>query len=178
MPAPTETLAAFAALLDYPGQVTLAEIEQLARTIQAAVPDARADLDSFVAFVRAYSPPELEEIYTSTFDGNAECALEVGWHLYGEAYQRGVFLVQMRDRLRRLGIEESTELPDHLTHVLRALARLDGAEHDRLARIAVMPAVAKMRDGLQARSSAYQALLQALLVTLEQATSVSVGGSS
>ena len=63
-------------------------------------------------------PSALEEAFTGTFDVNPACALEVGWHLFGEEYARGMFLVRMREELRKYGLAESSELPDHVSHVL------------------------------------------------------------
>jgi len=39
-----------------------------------------------------------------TFDINPACALEVGWHLFGEDYMRGQFLVRMREELSKYEI--------------------------------------------------------------------------
>src|SRR6266568_3182701 len=59
--------------------------------------------------------PARQELYVQTFEFNPACTLELGWHLFGENYERGEFLVRMREQLRRHGIAESNELPDHLT---------------------------------------------------------------
>ena len=77
--------------------------------------------------------PSRQELYVQTFEFNPACTLELGWHLFGENYERGEFLVRMRDLLRRHGIAESTELPDHLTHVLALVGRLDHEEAAELA---------------------------------------------
>ena len=80
----------------------------------------------------AYSEPrdlhELEETYARTFDINPACALEVGWHLFGEEYARGLFLVRLRGEMREHGVEESSELPDHITHVLALIAAMVGLD--------------------------------------------------
>ncbi len=46
---------------------------------------------------------EVEEAFTRTFDVNPACALEVGWHLFGEEYTAAMFLVRMREELRKHG---------------------------------------------------------------------------
>ena len=96
---------------------------------------------------------ELEEAFTTTFDLDPVAALEVGWHLFGDTYERGRFLVEMRQRLHRLGMGESGELPDHLATVLRVLPRLDRADAEALARGAVIPALQKMLEPLRSRES-------------------------
>jgi len=70
-------------------------------------------------------PGKLDEMFTRTFDMNKTTCLEVGWHLYGEDYKRGEFLVRMRQSLAEYQIPESIELPDHISHFLRLLATLD-----------------------------------------------------
>ena len=63
---------------------------------------------------------QLEELYTRTFDLNPVCTPEVGWHIYGEQYRRGRFLVQARELLKIVGVDERGELPDHLMSLLPA----------------------------------------------------------
>jgi nitrate reductase delta subunit len=105
---------------------------------------------------------ELQELYTRTFELNPVCALEVGWQLYGEEYARGSFLVFLRDKLRRHGIAEETELPDHLMHVLPLLERLDASDAQELTEGAVLPAVEKMLSGLAGKNNPYESLLRAI----------------
>jgi nitrate reductase delta subunit len=93
-------------------------------------------------------PPQ-QELYVQTFEFNPACTLEIGWHLFGENYERGEFLLRMRELLRRYGITESTELPDHLSHLLALIPRM---EHDEAAELAgqfALPALAKIREALK-----------------------------
>jgi nitrate reductase assembly molybdenum cofactor insertion protein NarJ len=103
---------------------------------------------------------ELEEMFTRTFDFDPARALEVGWHIYGEEYARGALLVRLRGELRRLGIEESSELPDHLTHVLILLGRLDGTDADELAGRYVLPALDKILEAVTGTDCPYEPLLR------------------
>jgi nitrate reductase assembly molybdenum cofactor insertion protein NarJ len=88
--------------------------------------------------------PAMQEIYIQTFEFNPACALEMGWHLFGENYERGEFLVRMRAELRRHGIAETSDLPDHLTHLLRLAGRMEREEAARLAGESLLPALAKI----------------------------------
>jgi nitrate reductase delta subunit len=108
------------------------------------------------------APEEVEEMFTRTFDINPACGPEVGWHLFGENYSRGEFLVRMRQELRRHGLPESTELPDHLAHVLAVLARLTPDEADPFAERFVLPALDKMIAGLSGKDNPYEKLLEAV----------------
>ncbi|HOK46370.1 MAG TPA: molecular chaperone TorD family protein [Bryobacteraceae bacterium] len=89
--------------------------------------------------------PAMQELYIQTFEFNPACTLEIGWHLFGENYERGEFLVRMRGLLRQHGIAETTELPDHLTHVLQLIGRMEPGEAARLVGEAVLPALEKIR---------------------------------
>jgi nitrate reductase assembly molybdenum cofactor insertion protein NarJ len=76
-------------------------------------------------------------------------ALEIGWHLYGEQYKRGEFLVRMRSLLRRHGIAESLELPDHLSHCLLLLPRLEEREAFQFVRGCLRPGLERIRQGFE-----------------------------
>ena len=110
---------------------------------------------------------EMEEMYTRTFDINPVCTLEVGWHVYGEDYARGAFLVKMREMLRENNLPESTELPDHLTHVVVLLGRLQGEEADQLVARYILPALKKMLDGMKGEQP-YKALVETVWAVVRQ----------
>jgi len=113
-------------------------------------------------------PADLEELYTRTFDVNPVSSLETGWHLFGEDYNRGAFLVRMRGLLRECGIEEGAELPDHLESVLRLLDVLDEERAGELVRQFVLPAVRKMRVPLERGDNPYGAVLAEVDRTLRE----------
>jgi nitrate reductase assembly molybdenum cofactor insertion protein NarJ len=98
-----------------------------------------------------------QELYVQTFEFNPACTLEIGWHLFGENYERGEFLANMRAELRRHGIAESTELPDHLTHLLLLVERMDYEDAAQLAGQSLLPALEKIAAALQGNS--YQAII-------------------
>jgi nitrate reductase molybdenum cofactor assembly chaperone len=109
--------------------------------------------------------PAMQEIYVRTFEFNPACTLEIGWHLFGENYERGEFLVRMRQQLRRHGIAESIELPDHLTHLLPLIACL---EHDEAAQLAgefILPALAKIRSAIE--DNPYASVISGIAEKLE-----------
>ena len=162
----TERLDCWAWLLEYPTVAVHGLIDsalQRMRTLGSAGAD---DLARFQASITDQSLHQLQEHYTWSFDTNQECALEVGWHLYGETYQRGTFLVQIREALRVAGLAESDELPDHLTHVLQVLGRSEPEEATRLARLAVIPAVEKAAKGLAERDSLFLPVLRGIRAEL------------
>jgi nitrate reductase delta subunit len=153
---------AFAELLRYPGEGYHLRVEACRQAPGGLSPEADRLLGEFAAAVAPLSVADLEELYTSTFDLDPVCSLELGWHLFGENYSRGEFLVAMRQTLRRLGLEETTELPDHLTQVLRALGRMGPAEADRFSVNFVLPALEKMQAGLAGKKCPFENVLGAL----------------
>ena len=125
-------------------------------------------LQKFITEISNLSITDLEELYTRTFDINPIASLEIGWHLYGEAYERGLFLVKMRELLRQHHVEESSELPDHLTHVLMVLGRMEKAHADEFAAKFVIPALNKILEGFQGNNQPYEHALVALKSFIEQ----------
>lgn len=172
-----ELCDAFAGVLSYPTDRIPGAVHALQRLAGGCRPDredqqaderVRICVSRFAEETTDMTVGDLEELYTRTFDINPITSLEIGWHLYGEAYERGAFLVKMRGLLRRHGIQESAELPDHLTHALRLLGRLEDAEADAFAQQCVLPALHKMLDGFSGHPSPYGNILQAIATSLEQ----------
>jgi nitrate reductase delta subunit len=161
------TLRALAGLLGYPGETYLQSAEMLYVLLGDALPEAAQSMAAFGAYAEPLDSRELEENYARTFDINPACALEVGWHLFGEEYARGMLMVRLRGELRECGIEESSELPDHITHVLALLAAMPHEEARRLAQSCVQPAVDKMHAALVKNDSPYQHVLRCLALVLE-----------
>lgn len=109
---------------------------------------------------RGMSRGEVEEMFTRTFEINPVCALEIGWHIYGEDYARGALLVRLRQELRAHDVREIAELPDHLTHVLKLLGRLEDSLADDLAGRYVLPALRKMIEAVVETDCPYTGLLE------------------
>ena len=107
------------------------------------------------------------DLTKGTFDSNAERALEVGWHLHGENYARGAFMVRMRQLLAQHGVEERTELPDHVSHVLPVLARADDELRVALARGVLLPALEKIAAGFGDGDNPYLGVVTGLKKYIE-----------
>jgi len=150
-----------AKLLEYPGEDYARTAQELQQALGPAHPEAASCLEGFARAIRGKSVERLQEFFVQTFDLNPVCALEVGWHLFGEAYERGAFLVKMRQELRRHEIAESSEMPDHLGHVLPLLARMKSEEAREFAQAFVLPALDKMLPGLEGAKNPYEGVLKA-----------------
>ncbi len=160
MPAHTELLDALAALLRYPDD----GLPRHARACLAAsttCPAAGAALQRFADEIAGASIAALQEQYTETFDMSPTCALDVGWHLFGDTHKRGGFMAGLGEDLRRAGVGDTGELPDHLTQVLALLGREEAARASALAEV-VAPAIATVRRALDARKSPYAHVLAAV----------------
>ena len=108
----------------------------------------------------------IQELFTSTFDWNPSTSLDLSWHLYGEQYARGEFLVTMRRTLREHGIAETRKLPDHLTHVLALMSMLEPDAAESAAREYAAPAVAKLVAALEQAQSPFAAPMRAVRAAL------------
>lgn len=162
MQAPANLYDLAAGLLFYPGADYREQVEQYRREYVAALPEAADLVTAFADAVERLAPEELEELFTRTFELNPMCAPEVGWHLFGENYSRGEFLVQMRKGLRQHGLPETTELPDHLGHVLSVLGRSAPGESGPFVERYILPALDKMLTELSGKENPYEGLLKAV----------------
>jgi nitrate reductase molybdenum cofactor assembly chaperone len=159
----TDVMDTLAALLRYPEEGYLADLRSGINRLCACGQTATAvQLEAFLSEIELLNTGQIQELYIQTFDISALCTLEVGWHVHGDNYDRGDFLVRMRGWLRALHVAESDELPDHLTHVLAVLGRLEPAEALELAVRYAEPAVKKMLDGLAGKNNAFEHVLKAI----------------
>jgi nitrate reductase delta subunit len=161
-----KVLNALSKLLSYPDEHTVQTAELLYVLLMDETPEAASEASVFGSYAEQHELYELEETFTRTFDVNPTCALEVGWHLFGEEYARGMFLVRMREELRQYSLPESTELPDHVCHVLAVLAAMPEDEATRFVKACVQPAVEKMNSVLEGKGTPYGHVVSCLALVL------------
>src|SRR5215831_3254833 len=104
-----QLLDLFSELLSYPQEGYLRLVEACRRLAAEVDAESANHLACFAERVSGQETDELQELFVRTFDLNPVCALEVGWQLFGDNYDRGDFLVRMQDELRRYGVDRSTE---------------------------------------------------------------------
>jgi nitrate reductase delta subunit len=170
----TEILDSFASILTYPSEDYKERVARCTALIADSTfgsGDAKlralTNMEEFKFATKELSIADLEEFYTRTFDINPVSSLEVGWHLHGETYERGAFLVTMRDVLRQCSIEESSELPDHLTHALLAVGRMSDEEAAEFVSTRLLKAMDKMLEGFSEKENPYEHVLQAIKILLK-----------
>lgn len=149
-------------LLQYPHDGYQADAERCRTLLAGSEPEAGSLIGAFCEAIRPLPLERLQELFTQTFDLNPVCSLEAGWQLYGEEYARGSFLVAMRGLLRDYGIEESCELPDHLTHLLPLLDRLEPDERREFIERHLSPALTKMLAAFENKTTPFQNVLAAI----------------
>ncbi|HJW10026.1 MAG TPA: molecular chaperone TorD family protein [Holophagaceae bacterium] len=160
--APTFALMpALADLLAYPDESLKPKAVAVAESVKWYAETWEDLLEAFALHLQLTPLRELEETYTSVFDMNPSASLEIGWHLFGETYKRGVFLANLKETHRTYGVPEGTDLPDHLATLLRLLGRLPQEEAESLTRDCLLPALAKLRPKV-AGAAPYDTLLEAI----------------
>lgn len=168
----------FAALLSYPQ----GDMGGAARACQALLAEyhlpAAADLERFCHFLAAQAPSRVEEVYTATFDLQPVCYPYVGYQLFGESKPRALFLVKLQECYRNRGYIAGGELPDHLSEVLRFLATAqDATARDELVNDGLLPALAKITQGIEAAEHPYGDVLRALQGFLSGASATAVAAA-
>lgn len=174
-PALLRSYDSLADVLEYPRADYREKVRVCQEVLESESSPAAEPFRRFTEGICGFSARQLEELFTRTFDLDPLCCLETGWHLFGENYDRGSFLVRMRQELRRLGLEETNELPDHLSLVLRALARM---EEDRAADFisdGVAPALDKMLEGLAKKENPYRHVIAAVKAAVDSESGMSTG---
>lgn len=167
----------FGLLLEYPTLETPRLIEQLVTSLSVEERELCKSIERFQEFLKKNTLASWEEAYIQVFDFNTDSALEVGWHLFGEDYGRGTFLVKMRQLLHRYNIPEVSELPDHLLYIIPLLEKLPTEESKKLVHESVTPALLKIIPILEKKESPYLDLLTALQQFLRIQYPVSKGES-
>ncbi len=158
----------FASLLEYPSPGMPAALDACIRSL-SNLPEPAGLLQEFRTRLEALGLDRLEEIYTDTFDMQEEHALYIGHHVLGEDWRRSVLMTSLKQRYREEGFSSGTEMPDHLSVILRYLGgRQPSQESEELISACVVPAISKVLRGLDAHENPYCAVLRALLLSLQQ----------
>lgn len=154
--------------LEYPDETVtaaLAAAEPDAVSLGTALSEA---LDGLRAWLVSAGQHQAEESYTRLFDMSPVCTLHAGYHLFGDAYQRGALLASLAAELRLAGVpQRDGELPDFLPTLLRLAGRLpEGEERALLVDFLLLPALTRMNAALAGSPSPWAAVLAALPAAL------------
>lgn len=153
----TEIYTQLVPLISYPELDIRSDLEKVSQSLNGEKTD---DFHIFREHVNKTELTKLQEEFTQLFDFTPNTCLDLGWHLHGENYERGVFMVRVREMLREFGVSESSELPDHLTHILTVLPKMDDSDRDEFVRTRVIPATEKIIKGFGEKENPYKHLIQ------------------
>jgi len=125
-------------------------------------------LTPFRSAVAELTLSDHQELYTRTFDLNPACALEVGYHLFGENYKRGEFLANLRETEAPFELGQAQQLPDYLPVLLRLLPKLEDQDlRSSLITECLVPAIEKMLKTFKDAANPYRSLLEAVRTRLQ-----------
>lgn len=156
--------SSFAEILDYPARNTL---QERVREIGLQSPEIRAHVNAFQNAIEAKSVGELQEAYVNAFDLRPDCTPNLGYHLFGDDGRRGLFLAELKERMLACGIELGSELPDHVSLILRYIDRVE-EERGPMVEDCMLPALTRIAAILDETESPYRHALRALLSFLER----------
>ncbi|MGW5436662.1 nitrate reductase molybdenum cofactor assembly chaperone [Nocardia asteroides] len=159
-----------ALLLDYPGESTLAMVDQLSAAAAQLPETVRAHFDAVLAYLRDTSSIEVAQSYVETFDMRRRASLHLTFYAYGDTRKRGMALLRFKHAYRQAGVElGDEELPDHLPVLLEFAATVDPIGGERLLGEHV-PVLELLRLSLGDNDSPYSGVLAAVLSTLPPVT--------
>jgi nitrate reductase molybdenum cofactor assembly chaperone len=162
----TRVYEALAELLEYPSLKL--DIESCIELICNEPSNVANSFAEFRASVAGLSLSDLQELYTRTFDLSPVCALDIGYHLFGENYKRGVFLANLRETEAPFDLGQERQLPDYLPVLLRLLTKLDDEElRSALIVDCMIPALEKMLKTLSEGDNPYRHLIAAVTAVLK-----------
>lgn len=157
-----------AEIFRYPSENQENHIGEWRKVIWNTLPAMGSLLEGFVSHIHDKSLAARQEYYISTFDVQAVCFLDIGYVLYGEDYNRGVFLANMKREQENAGNNCGSELPDHLPNVLTLLPKMRDANlAEELVVSMIIPALEKMIDQYPHTDNVYYGMLRILLALME-----------
>ncbi len=149
-------------LLDYPVADWQARCDECKELLTVESESFVSQFSLFASETERLSLSDLQELYTRTFDLSPVCALDIGYHLFGENYKRGVFLANLRETEAPFDLGQEHQLPDYLPVLLRLLTKLNDEElRDALIVDCIIPALEKMLKTLSEGENPYRHLIAA-----------------
>jgi len=159
----SRVLGLVAASLEYPDGSSAGFSARDLELAELVDPEMASALRRLSAWLSLAVPGGAAERYSALFDLRPVCTLHVGYHLFGEAYQRGALLSGLVAEMRTAGVPLSEQLPDYLPCVLRLLATLPpGDDRESLVDALLLPALTRMTEAMKDVDSPWSEVLRAL----------------
>lgn len=171
------TYKVLSALLSYPTPELQDAAQELVSALnaEALLPAPnRAAIKALIQEIADADLLEAQSRYVDLFDRTRSLSLHLFEHVHGESRDRGQAMVSLLERYRQAGLDVAAhELPDYIPLFLEFLSTLDRAEaRTSLAEPAHI--LAALGERLRRRSSAYAAVLEALVTLSEIAPSMDI----
>lgn len=164
-----ELCSSFMPMIAYPTVEYHAQAAHCLELLERTQPAVADQFRPFAEFAKTTDSSDLEELYIQAFDMNPATSLDMSWHLFGETYDRGAFLVAMRQLLKEHGIDEEGELPDNAVHLLHVLPYLDEQRGEDIAVRCLLPGLLTIEGNL--KDSPYLAVIVSLRELIQQSYS-------
>ena len=160
---PTHPLRLLSALLQYPDQDMLSQVESIAAEVEGMPSNELKEcMAAFLGYLEAHPLIHLQEGYTAAFDMNPSTTLNLTYHIHGDNEHRSALLAQLQQRYQDAGYERTTgELPDYLPLMLEFLSVCPDAAHTKLI-WECLSGLEDYVDRLEKTAPAYANLLQPL----------------
>lgn len=159
------TFKVLAALLDYPEQEVIDELDEMSMVLQAegVLPRAeRRGVEALMADLRTSDLMDAQARYVALFDHARSLSLHLYEHFHGESRDRGQAMVNLLNHYRSNGLDIGVnELPDYLPLFLEFLSTRPEDEARGLLAQAV-DIVALLRTRLEQRDAPYAAVFRAI----------------
>ena len=148
-------------LLEYPSE-GVRDLLQTLVTADESGEDRLSFLNNFQKNINSLKLSEWQELYTATFEIQSTASLDIGFHLFGEAYKRGAFMAKLKATQNALQMLPGSELPDHLTQMLRLLAKLQPVQAAPLIEECLLPGLVSILAGLENVQHPYRGFFEGL----------------
>ena len=160
---------ALAGILEYPSEDWILRFEKCKDLTLSEDRFASEYFSDFCLDINDISTLKLQELYTRTFDLNPVCALEIGYHLFGEDYKRGEFLARLRETQNPYDLGQEHQLPDYLPVILRLLVQtVDDELKAELIGVCLIPALDRMNTAFEKKQqNPFRKIIRFLTETLK-----------
>ncbi len=138
--------ASFAKVFEYPEEDYHEVVIEAIKALGDGYPQSTKELEKFLELLPMQTG-ELQELYSKSFEVQAVTSLDVGYVLYGDDYQRGVIMVNLKEEHSKANNSCGEELTDFLPNLLRLLPKMQDPEtiHE-LVTMLIAIAVEKMME--------------------------------
>ncbi len=151
------------AFLEYPTSDLGEAYERLAGGLAAECPEASLFMKDFFVQMSSFDLSMRQEHYVQTFDVMPKCSLYLSVQLFGEeSFKRAELMAGLKSTYEKHKTFEMTELPDHLSVVLKQNALFDEEEWSELVSMCILPALPRIARDLKSNQNPYALLLKAV----------------